>query len=310
MSIFKKKKPGEPDSRIVVLRKPEPGTCGGTTATQDTKAPKEILSTDMRLFEAESALSDCVRDRTEDTIGFFSAYAAPAGEGSFLFLETREYRRGGRQDSRWALVKENVMPALVSLAAELNLAKNNGFHSKTHGLPENFGGSVNIVYGSGERISFSNNQSPIVSVETGKRIVDLFRKAMAGENIPLPDPSGLKEIRFSEERSNGGYTRASLTFLEDGTGVNRKTSRYDGPAVYESEKPVEAETVDAIRKCISETALFAWGDLPQSGYGFENKFLTFVFKDGKELTVQGNKATPGRIRNGFFNVELEMTTKH
>lgn len=69
----------------------------------------------------------------------------------------------------------------------INLAKDNGFHSETHGLPENFAGSVSIEYASGEKISFSNNQQPILSPNTGLCIKELFSEAMKGEKVSLPD---------------------------------------------------------------------------------------------------------------------------
>lgn len=50
-----------------------------------------------------------------------------------------------------------------------------------YGLPENFGGSVSIEYASGEKISFSNNQQPILSPNTGLCIKELFSEAMKGE---------------------------------------------------------------------------------------------------------------------------------
>ena len=55
--LFHKKKQDKPDDGIVILKKTEPGMCGGTDASQDTKAPKEILSEDMILFDVTSALS-------------------------------------------------------------------------------------------------------------------------------------------------------------------------------------------------------------------------------------------------------------
>ena len=47
-----------------------------------------------------------------------------------------------------------------------------------------------------------------------------------------------------------------------------------------------------------------------TGYTGSEKKLTFVFEDGGEITVPGDRMTPGRIHGGFFNIELEMTTKH
>ena len=310
--IFKKKDKKKDDG-VVVLRKTKPGMCGGTDATQDTRAPKTVESKDIKLFEVSTRLNGYSRQREgeKETLGFISAFASPAGDGTFLYLAKQEGSRRGAAVSSWALIKENVLPALADLVAECDLAKNNGFHSTTHGLPENFGGSVNIEYGSGEKISFSNNQSVMVPYEAGKKIAAFFEAAMKKEKVKLPDIDDLTVIRFEENRDNGGYTRAELTFCEDGTAVNRKESRYDGPAVYESEKQIDAETVGQIKKNVTENGVFAWEKLPCSKYKYgSDKKMTFVFRGGEEITVSGGKQVPYELRDGFFNVELEMTTKH
>lgn len=303
MSIFKK-------DGIKILSQPKPQTCGGTTTTLDTKAPKEISSTDMILFQVSSALPYRANEQPE--LGFVSAYAARSCGGTFLFLEKGDIpRRRAEKETCFALVKENIMPALCELVRECDLAKNNGFHSKTHGLPENFGGDIDIRYESGERISVSNNQSPIISYQTGVKIAELFTSALSGEKIPLPDVSSLISIVFEEKRENGGFTNAALTFEPDGTGMNKKTCRYDDPKIYESTKPVEAETMEFIKNKIEQTGIFAWSDLPDSGFSFiGDKQLTFIFKDADSITVKYGKILPDRIQGGFFAIELEMTTKH
>ncbi|MBQ7171359.1 MAG: hypothetical protein IJR89_03665 [Clostridia bacterium] len=307
----KKEKPEGEDDGVIFIRKPKPNVCGGTTETLDTRAPKEISSEEMILFDATSALN--VPSLGEDErLGYLSAFAAPCGEGTFLLLETEiGFRRREGKDLRWALVRESVFPALVRLVNECGLAAENGHHSSTAGLPENFGGSVHIRYASGETVSFSDNQAPVLSADTAARIADLFAGAMKGETVPLPDPADLREIRFSENREDGGYTRAALTLNADGTGTNKKASRYDGPKVYESEKPVDAETVAAIRQTVGETALLAWPGLPVSDYRpLSEKALTFTLKNGEEITVPGDRLLPDQIRDGFFRIELELATKH
>ena len=301
---------------IVVISSTEPGMCGGTDATQDTRAPKEIASEDMIFFSATSALGGvCVLPEANSApspYSYVSAFAAPAGDGCFIFLSTRVgFGVGGESKAEWALVRENVFPALVRLTRECGLAESNGRHSTTHGLPENFGGSVDIRYAGGERISFSNNQFPVFTPVTGSRIAETLTRAMEGERLPLPDLSGLREIDYDEEREDGGFTRAALKLLPDGTGVNAKSSRYSDPTVYQSEKPVERETVDAIKENIKRTGILAWAGLPESGFKLGgDKKLTFVFDGGESVTVRSNLLTPGQIGGGFFNIELEMTAKH
>ncbi len=306
--------PGGDD--VIILKQTRPGECGGTDATQRRNAPTTIESTEMILFSATSALGGGVSldpaGQEAGLLGYVSAFAAPVAGGTFLFLSTSGgFRNRDEKSSGWALVKEDIFPSLVKLVNETDLAKQNGRHSMTHGLPEDFGGSVDIRYASGERIDFSNNQTPVFLPEVGAKIAALFTDAMKGVPVPLPDVGSMTEIRFAEERKGGGYTRATLTLAADGTATNKKTSRYDDPRVYESEKPVDADTVAAIKKTITNCGILAWADLPDHDFRIGGvKTLTFVFADGTEITVGGNKALPSPISGGFFSIELEMATKH
>ena len=300
------------DGNVVILKKTGPFVCGGTDATLDKSAPKVIASREMTLFDVSCSFYGVVLPdgSREKPLHWFHAFAAPTGEGSFLFLKTSR-RYSDEYSSAWAYVKEDVFPALVDLVNDVDLAEKNGYHSTTHGLPQNFGGSVNVRYASGEAISFSDNQSPIMSISVANKIADLLEKAMEGEKIVLPDVKDLAEIRFTELRSGGGFTKATLTLNGDGAGVNKKQSRYDDPKVYESEKPVDAATVAAIKSNISENGMLAWAGLPESGYfKTSEKSLTFVFKDGREITVGGAAALPGELGGGFFKIELELTAKN
>ena len=305
MSIFKK-------NGIKVLKQTKPNTCGGTDATLDTNAPTEIKSKEMILFDVFSALNPPreLWQSRDEVLGFVAAFAAKTAGGTFMFLDKRDgYKRESK--SGWAIVKEDVMPCLCELVRECDIAKNNGFHSKTHGLPENFGGDIDVRYEGGENISISDNQSPVLRYETGVKIAELFDDKMKGEKVKLPDVSSLMSIVFEEKRKNGGYTHATLSFNEDGTGTNVKACRYDDPTVFESTKPVEAEIIEKIKETITKSGILGWSCLPESSYSFiSDKYLTFIFKDADSITVKGNKITPDRLHGGFFNIELEMTTKH
>ncbi len=299
---------------IRILKKTKPHECGGTDASIDTRAPREILSEDMILFDVTSTLPEtyCSMGPDPERIGYVSAFAVPAAAGTFLFFETGSgFRRRDERKSAWALVRENVFTALASMTREQKLARSNGFHSETHGLPENFGGDIDIRYAGGERISICDNQSPVLSREEGEAIAALFTGAMRGEPVPLPDPAALREIRFREDRRGGGFTEARLTIRDDGTAVNERKSRYDGPDVYESAKSVSAETVARLREKIAGTGLLAWETLPTREYAPEGKkILTFLFDGGDEITVPDCRLVPRQLWGGFFGVELELTTKN
>ncbi|MBQ7595602.1 MAG: hypothetical protein IJU45_02930, partial [Clostridia bacterium] len=80
----------------------------------------------------------------------------------------------------------------------------------------------------------------------------------------------------------------------------------------ESEKSVDAETIDIIKNNITGNSMFAWQDLPESELSVlnEQKTITFNFLDGQSITVTNNKALPLAVGNAFFNIELELTTKN
>ena len=319
MFLFGRKKDEDPDTvtddDIIVVHKPPPNACGGTYATQRKSAPTEIESEDMVSFFAECSFRVCSFSdeiSEDERITFISASAEKAAKGTLLVLDKSIGYGSERSRPQCVLIKEDIFPRLVQLVREQQLAKGNGYHSNTAGLPENFGGSVDIRFSSGERIDCSNNQCPIFGIDTAIAIAKVFDTAMQGEKVPLPDVKDIEKIVYDEERENGGFTKATLTLLPDGTGTNAKTSRYEDEKVYESEKPVDAETILKMKQNITNCLLFAWEGLPKREPVISNvsKKLTFLFKDGSELTVHDNCRLPYSISNGFFNIELEMTTKH
>ena len=288
---------------ITILKKTEPNVCGGTDSYMVDDAPKRIRSTDMTSFDVSCVIYPPDYASGNPCPEFVSAFAVPADGAWLLLLETGPgLGRRGECEIKWALVKDDPFPALVKIVNERELAKNNGFHSQTHGLPDNFGGSIDIRYASGEKIGISDNQGTVLGYQAGKEIIGVFEKALAGEKIALPDPEALCAIDFEETHSGGGYTKARLTIGKDGAGVNDKESKYDGPTVYTSRKPVEAEVVSEIKKTIASCGLFAWGRLPEKDnrYGDACR-MTFLLKDGTSITVDNGRLLPS---------QLEISVKH
>ncbi|MBR6332650.1 MAG: hypothetical protein IKR78_05950, partial [Dehalococcoidales bacterium] len=181
------------------------------------------------------------------------------------------------------------------------------FH-KTHGLPENFGGDADIRFASGEKIRFSDNQSPILGTEVSLRIIEAFTKALRGERVQLPDAKDLAQITYREDRDRGRFSKSVLTLNDDGTGTAKRSARYDDPKIYESEKSLDKDSVAKILDMITSNGVLGWADLPKQDYSNDREeSLTFVFKDGSEIKVPGGRALPGQIRGAFFDIELEIT---
>lgn len=320
IDLFRKKqknteKTKDSPNNIVVIKKSDPKSCGGTDATQDVNAPKTINSDEIVFFSVTSALHP---DRQANSItesispGYVSAFAVPAKNGTFMFLETgRSFSCRDKRDFSWTLVKENPLTELAQLVKAHNLAKNNGFHSRTHGLPENFGGSVEIIYADGEEISFSNNQVPIISRDAGAEIAEFFTAKMSGEKAFLPNTDTLAGILFYEERGSEGSVKSDLSILSDGSGIIKKVSRYSDGEEYINEIAVDKTRVDAIKKIISDNGMFAWQGICDIKHHIkENKTITFVFSDGEEISVNDHRSLPERIAVAFFNIELEIAVKH
>jgi hypothetical protein len=292
----------------------EPPMCGGSTDSYDKDAPKTIQSNDMVFFDVTTKMPyrgvDPEHNRMmPDPIGYFSAFAVPAFKGSFVFLETSQYgRRGEARKQDWAYVKYDIFPALTGIVKEYGVAKGNGVYHKTHGLPENFGGDAHITFASGEEINFSDNQSPILGTEVSLRFIEEFTKALREEKIALPSTDDLVQIAYREDRDRGGFSKSVLTLKEDGTGNVKSAARYDDPKIYESDKSLEKRSVAKIMDKITSNGVFGWAELPKRKYAaVHEESLTFVFKDGNEIKVPGDRALPYQIQGAFFDIELEIT---
>ncbi len=297
-----------------LFSKKEHPVCGGSTDSYDTSAPKTIQSDDMVFFDVTTKMPDRGIDPDHnrmmpDPIGYFSAFAAPAGKNFFVLLETGRYgRRGEDRKCDWAFVKTSLFPELTAIVKEFGVAKGNGVCHKTHGLPENFGGDADIRFASGEKIYFSDNQSPILGTDVSLRIIEAFTRALRSERVQLPDVRDLVQITYRKDRDRGRFSNAVLTLNEDGTGTVKRAARYDDPKIYESEKSLEKESVTKIIDKITSSGIFGWADLPKQNFVVDyEESLTFVFRDGNEIKVPGDRALPGQIRGAFFDIEFEIT---
>ncbi|MBP5270653.1 MAG: hypothetical protein ILO42_06825 [Clostridia bacterium] len=305
---FKKKKDGDTDT-VVVLKRTGRNMCGGTDATQDLSAPKEIGCDRMTYFSATSELGYAGGFYAEK-LHFISACAIPDGGGSFLLLVTGRGYSDDPPERMLGYVKKDIFPDLVKLVNETGLAEKNGYHSRTHGLPRDFGGSVSIDYADGERISFSDNQTPVLSMETAIAIERVFLDAIAGDKAELPPLSELDYVVFRDDSENGGFEEEQLVFLPDGSADVTCFSRYDDPRIFESSKHIDAETVSGFMKKIESSLMLAWAGLPDAEYRLGAKeSIRFVFKEDSgipDINVEGKKKLPDDVGRAAFDIKLKL----
>lgn len=298
---------------LVILSRPEPMECGGTTASQLKNAPTEIQSTEMLLFSVRcSFYTVCRNEPMPDAPDHLYAFAAKGKRGTLVYLDTQNrYDPDRTAFPKKALLEEDLMPALTELTRELKLAARNGYHSFTHGLPQDFGGAIDIVYASGESIHVSDNQSPILSLTADAAIANFFRKALKGAVLQGPKGADLRSVIYCDDHGDGGFNRAALTIHEDGSGTVVTESRYafdkDPEKIYRGEKPAEKESVDKVLRIFDQSLFHAWEGLPEKSYKSHYKTLRFVLKDGSDFTVDDDRELPGALGGGLFQISLILS---
>lgn len=271
--------------------------CGGTSRTYDSDAKKTIESNDILVFELSTKLKD------RDELYEVSLFACKAGSGSFIYFEKLDMKHNSNCDC--AYLETNVLDELDKIVKEFNLAKNNGKSVFTHGLPENFGGRVYIIYTSGEKISYSDNTTPIVLNKEANTFIKYFKKCLNSKREVLPDLSHIKEIIVLEERDNG-YSKADLLKNECEKWKLVKQSVYDSN-VYNSEKEIDDEFINKIKNLVEKNGILGWEDLPNSEFSFEeNKSITFIFDNNEKRIIKFNKEVPKKLRDGLFKIELAL----
>ena len=286
--------------------------CGGTSHSYDENAPKEIKSGDMTLLKIEAAVTPMgvmpgAAPAKTAWFRFLSVYAAKCEVGAFVLLFAHD--RNEKRDFRWSYIKEDIFSELVNAVREYDLAKSNGSHSFTYGLPENFGGEVKVEYASGEEINFANNQSPVISADFAVWLYDFFSEAMKKERVELPDVKNIKTIRF-DSKLRSGYTHIVLTQNGDVCSYSRER-KFDFPDIYKDEKELPSQLMDKFRQVIKNNAMLIWHMLPESGFDIlEEKSMTFVFEDGTEIEAPSDRALPSAISGAFFNIELELNSNN
>jgi len=274
--------------------------CGGTDTYFNKEAPTEIKSNDLVFFSVASAFKSTWTNKN-DFIDF-CAFVAPVKDGFFTYF--RYSTINDNIESSLAVVDANPLPRLAELVGNYRLALNNGKSSFTHGLPENFGGSVDIKYASGESIYYSDNSSPVFSYEFAKDVLKVIKSAQNGKKVKYPDFSALTEIYF-EEKSKYGNSSSTIT-LRDGVWKNTIEESFGDDKSYVVDTEISVDTFNYIKEKVEKYSVLAWSDLPVCNYSpISQKKL--VFKFGKqEFVIDKNVLLPEDLNSVFFNIELKL----
>ena len=145
-------------------------TPGGTDDFSDPNAPKTVGSTDITCFDLEASMLQYSNINAEQP---FYTFHAEKGEGG---VTASCY--GGTEPVTFT-ADRYFLAALQDIVARYDLAQYNGMYRETHGLPENFGSSLHIIYASGEKISASDNSIQFLPFELIRDLVRLFENTAA-----------------------------------------------------------------------------------------------------------------------------------
>jgi hypothetical protein len=292
--LHKNLNPPAPDipGKIDIPEEPPIPICGGTRHSQDADAPTEIHSHDLVFFKAGTE---------GGRMGMQSrVYAAKAEKGTYIVI--------AEDEPRFALLSPDCdfLSRLDALVREQNLIQGNGYHSRTAGLPADFGGSIDIRYASGEFISKSDNQSPIIPQKADQAIHEIFMDAFSScPKVQLPDPSLIRKVEYREQ---GKDNYSLLTFERDGEAAKLSSeNKYSSSdKVYKKEALVSASAFDRITEDVKKYCLFGLDGVEKyhvSSFEPSKKALTYVLSDGCKIVVPYFYGVIGGVSDIVFETE-------
>lgn len=293
-------------------RKPDEAVmCGGTTRRYDAGAPKTITSNNMILFDVHSRVRDYIDPadipKGKKLITSIEAFAVKSKQGSLLRLCVNKDRYTRNTDEVYAgHVKEDIFPKLTAMAKEENMAAENGRYSFTHGLPEDFGGSIRVKFMSGEYINVTCNQSPVITTNTADRIWNIFSKALEGEKVERPDVSEITKIYF-EELYKDGFRRVTLDITEDGCECFKSAKYSADSKLYESRTEFAKEELSKILDIVDKHDILTLEGLPREFTEISGgKTLEFTLKNGRKIAVLSDFVVPRAIHDKLFKIEMAL----
>lgn len=151
--------PNEPD---------DPPVCGGTDDDSNPNAPKTVSSTEIVSFGSYfSVFSYDLQDDPVLTARFYRFSAKKDGDRVLCTVETDAERKSFEKEPAF-------LDDIRKITQAYDFAQYNGLSVETHGLPEDFGATIDIDYASGEHIYAHHNTDMFLPMDAARALVSLF----------------------------------------------------------------------------------------------------------------------------------------
>jgi len=258
----------------------------------------------MRLFEVSTNFESLACTKK---YSYVYGYASRVDGGALVAL----ILKGGNSTStdatyvKTALVDEGVFAELQKIVEKYNFIKNNGNSHLINGLPQNFGGSMDIRYSTGDTISFCDNQSPIMGPDAGAEIADVISRYMTEKSIKPLDSKDIVSVRYRED-NDGGY---SDYLLEGNRLISESKFSFGDGKIFKNEKVVPADSLEKIRKMVDAGMLLNWKglmEIPNPVFPNKKQQVIFTMKDGSRHSINSGMKGPGPANNSAFDIQMYL----
>lgn len=282
----------------------DPPVCGGVTETIDSNAPHEISSSDISHFEVETSFSSAINQPGYEYIYVY----AEKTEGGILsgvsFLTSESYWSGNntRTTDTEFITCTDIMHDLDLAVKKYDFASDNGYSHYVAGLPENFGGSVNIKYSSGERISFSDNQTPVISDEAAEEIIKIILNAISKQRECVPTKYSAEDIVAVECKESRSEKDSYEIYRLEGTRLTSESRFGTDSDIYKHDNNVDPEIMEKVRNYAEVSKMLYW-NVSKSDWSYET-VITFEMKDGSKIEVSSLMNVPQYCSRIISDIQL------
>ena len=261
---------------------------GGSNTYVDSKASKEISSTDLISFNCRVStvsMSDIEEGLVYGWYDFSLETDENTGEitGGYSLSESHS----DLVSPEFSFKTDKAFAEKVQkIIEESKIVSQNGVHHKTNGIPEEFGYDLRAVYASGEKISCSDNQDSWINDKIIKKLYDLYYKESGAEAYYDTDEL-LSVYYYVYERDK--YTLWSYAYKNpEGTYTCKVTESIEKKQTPYGEKSVDKEFMDRISTVFKENDMAEIQEFPRRE---GDRHYTLTVKFGKEIyTVISNSA--------------------